>query len=190
MAVVQDVVMELRGHLTIKSTLGAGTTFRMRLPLSLATAEALMVEADGQVYAIPLAQAVRVLNGCDVVAPGGQTVRIDDREIACYALPDLLNQRTRCTRGEAWTNGRIVVVGAGGRYAALAVEGSLGVEEVVIRPLQGGLAEAGAIEGISVLADGTPAYVLNVARLLRLAQAVRCSSGQIQTVSARHASRR
>ena len=168
MAVVQESVMELRGHLTIESVAGLGTTFRMYLPLSLATVEALTVEASGQVYAIPLNQAIRVLRASQALDSDRQVVQIDDREITCYALPTLVG-RSGHRIGDLGASGRIVVVGTSGRYAALAVERSLGVEEVVVRPLQGALAGIGGIEGVSVLADGTTAYVLNVMGLLKLA---------------------
>lgn len=175
--VVRQTVERLNGSLDVESTPGVGTTFRLRLPLTLAIIRSLLVEAAGVAVAIPLAyvvEAVRadrerlatvrgkpVLRHRDHVLP---VVRLRDWWAGSWGRPvDGERATTAAGLPAAAEAGLPAVIVRGGRQeVALLVDALLVEEEVVIKPLGRFLGDLPGLAGTALLGDGRIALILDV----------------------------
>jgi two-component system chemotaxis sensor kinase CheA len=157
MDAVRNAVRELGGEVLMTSEHGRGTTTQIRLPLTLAIMAALIVEADGRPYAIPLDRIER-------------TVRLADHAVRSVAGRRMLVMRdgvlpivdagVRFGGAEIGAGHAVVVQGDGGRLA-LTVSKLIGQRELVTRPLPPEVAEGAALSGAAVLSDGQIALIID-----------------------------
>jgi two-component system, chemotaxis family, sensor kinase CheA len=165
MSVVNSVVRELGGHLTLESEEGRGTQFTIRLPLTLAIAETLIVEAAGQKCAIPqsfvreLLQVgeaeMQVANGIEVIPYRGGLLPVV-RLARLFHLP-----------APAKTKWCLLVISADRGSVGLLTEGVLGQREVVVSAFRDPLIQVPGISGATELGDGKPVLILDAAALTR-----------------------
>ncbi|HEX3344294.1 MAG TPA: response regulator, partial [Polyangiaceae bacterium] len=152
----------------------AGTTVALRVPMSVASQVALVVEAAGVAAAIPLdavARTARILPADVARTAAGESVVDEGRVVPFLPLASALSPGTTTARPpDSWC--AVFVRGAGGA-AALGVDRLLGTRHVVLRPLPG-LAPADAIvAGASLDADGNPQLVLDPEALVLAARRTR-----------------
>jgi two-component system, chemotaxis family, sensor kinase CheA len=155
MDVVVSKVRALGGALDMQTTPGQGTTFAMRLPTTLALAEALRVRIGGEDYVIPLthiSEAV-ALNG-NVSADRG-SVRLRDMQVPLVRLRALLQVAGSGSEETA------IIAERGERRAALAIDELIGREQVVIRGFDPVTGILPYFSGATLMADGRPALVLD-----------------------------
>jgi two-component system chemotaxis sensor kinase CheA len=168
MAVVRAVVEELGGLLTLETQLGKGTHFTIQLPLTLAIADALIVSAGGQTFAVPQVAVREVIQ----VAPDAAKA-MENNELIPYrngVLPLLrlaaffhLDDQTR-------GHFHALVIGAGLGAIGLAVERVLGLREIVVRPLTDPLVRVTGVAGVTELGDGRVVLILDTVALSRAAR--------------------
>jgi two-component system chemotaxis sensor kinase CheA len=163
MDAVRTAIRELGGEVVMTSELGHGTTAQIRLPLTLAIINALLVEADGKPLAIPIDRVERTLKLAD------HTVRsVAGRKMLVLrdgVLP-ILEADHRFGRGLAGPAGHAVVVRGLERRLALGVSKLIGQRELVTRPLPPDVAERSALSGGAVLSDGAIALIVDCDALL------------------------
>ena len=165
MDVVKKSVEALRGTLAITSTAGAGTTIRLRLPLTLAIIDGLLVEIDRDRYIVPMASVTENLelsaadrhanNGRNVVALRGELVPyIRLREVFEMAAPghDLE---------------KVVVVDVDGQRVGLVVDRVVGSHQTVIQPLGRFYRGVELFSGTTIMGDGRVAMILDLAGTVR-----------------------
>jgi two-component system chemotaxis sensor kinase CheA len=167
MDVVKRCVSAVNGLIKIDTEVGKGTTFTLRLPLTLATFRALLVESGGAVYAIPLsyvqetgrldATAVRKIIDLEVVDLRGTILPLLRLSALC---------QTRSGNGHAQQEAFMVVVKAGERPIAIAVHALRELQEIVVKSLGGYVGQAKGIAGASILGDGQVVLILDVAGLV------------------------
>jgi two-component system, chemotaxis family, sensor kinase CheA len=162
--VVQQRIEALQGSIRLESVAGLGTSFMLRLPLTLATINGLSVGVGGERYVIPLDIVVECLD----LPEGSLTnerlclLNLRGKALPCVHLRDLLDIRSVPPRRQS-----VVVFGEGGRLGGLIVD-SLGNEvRAVIKPLGRLLHGIPGVAGSTLLSDGTVALVLDVTALLR-----------------------
>jgi two-component system chemotaxis sensor kinase CheA len=171
LAIVREKVEKLGGTVTVTSTPGAGTTFRMLVPLSLASFRGVLVGVAGQRFMIPTASVVRV---CRVqpdeikTVENRQTVTLGGRAASLARLRDLLeiSGPDHSTNGAARS---VVVVRAAGRQVALFVDEVQSEQEVMVKRLGRQLARVRNVAGACILGSGAVIPVLNVADLVECA---------------------
>jgi len=163
MDVVRAKVEQLGGELSIRSRPGSGTEFVLGLPLTLAIIQALLVRSSGQIYAIPLGAVTEVL-GCDDLPV--ETVDLhpvltlrDGRVIPLDALDDVVGLEQR--EGSSLRSRYLVLLEWGEAARALGVDGLVGRQEIVIKPLAGMFAGVAGLSGATVLGDGSVALILD-----------------------------
>jgi two-component system chemotaxis sensor kinase CheA len=170
------VVDDLGGELLLRTARGAGTTFTLRVPLTLAVLDAFAFECAGQRYAVALSSVDEVIEvdpagvtrGPSPRAPG--VVGMVERRGAALPVVDLdavlgLGGRREPAR-------RALVVRRGGDAMAFAVDRMLGQQEVVVRPLEDPLLKFAGVSGATDLGDGRATLVLDLGALrLRLSRA-------------------
>jgi len=165
--VVRDVVSRLGGEVDIRTEAGQGTTLELVVPVSLASLDAIVVEAGDQPFAIPVDAVrgtLRLLAGDVTRTQEGESIVLEGKVVPFAPLARSLRLATRDTGSRrAWS---AVVVESGGALAAVGVDRLLGTENVVLRPLPPLARIDAAVAGASLDAEGNPQLVLDADGLL------------------------
>jgi two-component system chemotaxis sensor kinase CheA len=163
--VVKSVLESMKGFVEVMSEPGRGTTFKLLVPLTLASIQALLFRVDGRLYAVPLASVVEITR----IVPEEIHV-VNDREVVQLRKQILtlvrLGRNGAAPPREKPKRIFLVVVGVGGRRFGLVVDSLMGEEELVIKPLEDQLIASPLISGASILGDGTVVMILNMAALM------------------------
>jgi two-component system chemotaxis sensor kinase CheA len=158
MDAVRAAVRQLGGEVLMTSEHGKGTVSQIRLPLTLAIMSALLVEAGGLPFAVPLDRVERTLalDEYPIRSVAGQRMLVlRDGALPLVDAADALGYESLgdCTHG--------VVVRAAEHRVALAVDRLIGQRELVTRPLPAELGDGGALSGGAVLANGDIALIVD-----------------------------
>jgi len=159
--VVKSALDNLKGSIEIETEAGKGTTFRLIVPLTLASIQALLFHVAGRLYAVPIASVVEITRISEE-----EIHRVDDHEV--FQLRQQVLTLVRLERLEnlqlAERSKRVfvVVIGAGSRRFGLAVDKLMGEEELVIKALEDQLVTSPLVSGASILGDGTIVLILNI----------------------------
>jgi len=193
--VVQSVLERLKGTVQIESEVGRGTTFRLRLPLTLAIIKALLFSVEQRLYAIPL----------NAVAEIARTVEKEVHQVEHYEVLQLRNEVLPLLRlgpppmGPDVSGSKVfvLVTSSGDRKFGLIVDALIGEEELVIKALDDQSISTDLVSGASILGDGRVVLILNlnalVARFtqtrtnpseLRLAGLLRCGTSHAHATHA------
>ena len=171
LAIVREKVEKLGGTVAVTSTPGAGTTFRMIVPLSLATFRGVLVEVAGRGFVIPAANVVRVSR----VKPdeiktveNRQTIALGEVASSLVRLRDVLD----LSGPDGRINGAarpVVVVRAADRQIAFLVDEVQGEQEVMVKSLGRQLARVRNVAGACISGSGAVIPILNAADLVQSA---------------------
>lgn len=169
--VVKSVLEKLKGDVRISSKPGQGTTFQLRLPLTLASVQALLFRVNERLFAVPLSSVVEISR---VAEP--EIHRVDQREVLRLREEILtLVRLSRLGRIHAVPEKKrsfVIVIGAAEKKFGLMVDSLVGEEELVIKALPGEVVSSDLVSGASVLGDGKVVLILNVSAVLaRLSRA-------------------
>jgi two-component system chemotaxis sensor kinase CheA len=167
MDVVHQAITELEGTVSLETTRGEGTLFRITLPLTLAITDALIASVGGHMFALQQS-AVN-----EVVEIDPKSIKImENNEIVLYRNHVLPLVRLSNVFGyEKKDSGTLYafVVGSGSRATALVVDKVLGLREVVVRSLTDPLLDIKGIAGATELGDGRPILILDAMEILSAA---------------------
>ena len=158
--VVRESVERLGGEIVVRTNAGAGTTFELVIPPSLAAMDALMVEAEGAVAAIPLGavrSTVRLAAPDISRAAAGASIVHEHKAIAFVPL-------SAACGGAPWAQARnwtAIVVATGAGIAAIGVDRLLSTGTIVARPLPDGMSASPIVAGALLDAEGNPQLVLD-----------------------------
>lgn len=169
MAIVQQKVEALGGNISLDSTPGRGTIFRISLPLTLATFRGVLVEEEGQLFVLPSANVewvgriarkdIKVLEQCETVSSKGEPVALVSLG-GVLELPQLSQEnRQREMRN-------ILILSSGALRGAFGVDRVLEEQEVLLKPLGKQLQRVRNVSGATVLGSGKVVPVLNPTDLL------------------------
>jgi two-component system chemotaxis sensor kinase CheA len=172
--IVRRNVEALNGRVGVDWKPGAGSTFRLTLPLTLTSSRGLLVRVSDELFAIPLSSVERILDiRPEQIAPlgGHDTVRYEGRPLTLARLGDVLGlARAAAPKGErAGARILVVVLAAAERRMAFAVDGLAGEQEVVIKGLGKQLARVGGLAGATIMGSGEVTLILNASDLIKLA---------------------
>lgn len=163
MTVVNSIVRELGGNLTLNSEEGRGTQFTIRLPLTLAIAETLIITAAGQKCAIPQSFVREILQVTE-----GQMQIANGVEVISYrggVLPVVRLEKFFHLGGEPKLKMCLLVVTSDRGSVGLVADEVLGQREVVVSALRDPLIQVKGISGATELGDGKPVLILDGAAL-------------------------
>jgi two-component system, chemotaxis family, sensor kinase CheA len=172
MDVVRTNLKKMNGTVDIESCVGAGTTIRLRLPLTLAIMPVLLVDVAHEVYGLPLRSVI-------------ETARIEAKEVHQVEGIEVLRLRgetlplvrlgkmfaSNLTNGDC-PNDKVVVLGVGEKRVAILVDHLVGQESTVIKPLGSYLHNCSSLAGATISGDGRVRLVLDPAGLLMTAQGI------------------
>ncbi len=171
MDIVRAKVMELSGTVDLDSVPGQGTTLTIKLPITLAILPSLMVEIDGDCFAVPMEsvkEIIRVPAGEMVSIRGHAAVCVRDRTIPLKRLGQLFAWHGREGEGQSRAEGRmtLVIVGEPGQEIALAVDRVVGEQDVVIKSIAENYRNIPGVAGATVLGNGRVSLILDVPALI------------------------
>ncbi|MDF1616805.1 chemotaxis protein CheA [Petrocella sp. FN5] len=164
--VVKTKIEALGGDIEVKTTLGKGSTFIIRLPLTLAIIQALMVQLNEEKYAIPLnsIQNIEDVKISDIkYIQGSEVINLRGRVIPIIRLHDKLDLQVA---DENKTSITVVIVNKGDKLAGFVVDSLIGQQEIVIKTLGKYLTNLKMIAGATILGDGEVALILDVNSLV------------------------
>jgi two-component system chemotaxis sensor kinase CheA len=177
MAIVREKVERLGGRITVETRVGGGTTFRVLLPLTMATFRGLLVRAADQLFVIPTAQVERVVRrpAADIQTTAGHPlIVLDGQPLSLVWLDRVLELPPQPAPADA-DRLTAVILGSGERRIAFGVAEVLQEQEVLIKGLGHPLSRVPNVAGAAVLGSGRPVIILNPADLLQ--SAVRAPAG-------------
>ena len=166
MDVVKTNIKKLNGMIEIKTELGKGSEFILKLPLTLAIIQSLLVEVENEIYSVPLAAVLETLkvNSDEFHIIGGQEVlKLRESVLPLIRLQDVFGVEQSEKSGSACY---VVVVGIAEKKLGLVVTRLLGQQEVAIKSLGKFLANAPGIAGSTILGDGRVALIIDPVGLL------------------------
>ncbi|MGL4240556.1 MAG: chemotaxis protein CheW [Beijerinckiaceae bacterium] len=176
MDIVRTNIEQMGGSVDIRTTVGAGTAVDIKIPLTLAIAAALIVEAHGHRFALPQASVV------ELVRPSGSSeariehlhsapvLRLRERLLPLVQLRDVLKFRDTDAAEDDWNNVFIVVCEVGKIRFGIVVDNVLQTEEIVVKPVSTRIRHLSCYSGATILGDGAVIMILD-------------PNGLIQTIS-------
>jgi two-component system chemotaxis sensor kinase CheA len=163
--VVHTSIRGLGGAVDLQTEKGVGTTFRLELPLTLAILRALIVEVEGQVYALPATftrESFQTEESNVVEAHGREWISWRDQLLPLTRLPRLFASDNGDGVNGKNNSVHIVALEFGGAHLAVSVDRFVGEEEIVVKSFNTPLGAAPVFSGATVRPDGRPALVLDV----------------------------
>ncbi len=168
MDVVRTNIVKLKGSIEIQSEIGIGSTFKIKLPLTLAIIQGLLVQVQDETYAIPLSSVeevvavepglVKTINQREVISIRNQVhpiLRLD--EVVKIKNPD-----------KNLTNKYVVINAVGINRVGLVVDKLLGQQEIVIKSIGEYFGDVKGIAGSTILGDGRAIMILDVNEIVNL----------------------
>ncbi len=165
--VVKTMIDKLNGTVNVTSEKGKGSKFSIRLPLTLAIIQGLLVRVGKEVYSIPIASVIeshRIKRGEINTIDNYEVLNVRNEVISVLRLSRLFNIRNN-DNGEYCF---VVIVGTQDKKIGIMVDALIGEEDVVIKPLRDQFTQSPGIAGASILGDGSVSLIIDVSQLLEL----------------------
>jgi len=169
--VVSRNIVRLNGYVDLEGSPGKGSTFIIKLPLSLAIIPALMVEAEGEVYAIPMSAVDESLKAREEdihLVNNREVIRFRETVLPVVRLNDFLGLNV--VRQKKFY---LVIVGKADKRLAVAVDRLRGQQDIVIKPLDDALGKSYGIAGASVLGDGRIVLIVDIMSIYKKREVTR-----------------
>jgi two-component system chemotaxis sensor kinase CheA len=171
--VVRDAIRSLRGTVTLQSTPGQGTTFLIRLPLTLAMIDGLLIEAAGDRYVVPIGQVdecVSLEPDATVWTMGRRAAVVRGVLVPIVPLADTFRTPETAASGladaAAAPRRELLLTRYAEQHVAVAVDHLVGRVQAVIQPLDDGLGRLGKFSGATILGDGSVSLILDLMTLI------------------------
>jgi two-component system chemotaxis sensor kinase CheA len=165
--VVRRQIEKLNGTVTVSSERGKGTKFVIKLPLTLAIIQGLLVRVGTEMYSIPITsviESLRIKPEDIKMIDNYEVFNIRNDVLSLLRLNRLFGIKTE----EHQEYNFIVIVGTAEKKMGFMVDSLIGEEDVVIKPLRDQYTNSPGIAGASILGDGSVSLILDVSQLLEL----------------------
>jgi two-component system chemotaxis sensor kinase CheA len=171
MDVVKRNIEALNGSVSIESEQGRGSTFRIRLPLTMAILDGLAASLSGDIYIFPLLSVIESLRPqaaeVKTIAGKGEVVMVRGKPVPLLRLHRIF----QCPNAiEDPTRGLVVIVEHQGKKIGILVDDLLGQMQVVMKSIETNYEKVEGLSAATILGDGQVAFILDVPGLSRLAR--------------------
>ncbi len=169
MDVVKKAIDNLNGHIVIESEEGVGTTISLKLPLTLAIIEGLLVELSNQHFVIPLTTVEECIEY--IQDEKNKDLEEDCIDVHGEFLPFIKLRKKFMILEEPPSIQQIVVVRSGTTRVGLLVDKVIGSNQTVIKPLSKIINDMESISGATILGDGSVAFIIDINKITKIAVA-------------------
>ncbi len=169
MDVVKKNIEKLNGTIEVESKLGVETKIRLKIPLTLAIIQALLIRVGEDSFTIPLAnveETLRVSESEISIMEETEVMYLRGKTLPIFRLATLFGLKS--SQKDSETDFFVVVVNTGNQRIGLMVDALLGQEEVVIKPLADYLHEQNCFSGATIIGDGRISLILDVYELINM----------------------
>ncbi|EPW9134334.1 chemotaxis protein CheA, partial [Campylobacter coli] len=173
MDVVKTNIEKLNGVIEIDSELGKGSSFKLKIPLTLAIIQSLLVGTQEEFYAIPLAsvlETVRVPIDDIYTIEGKNVLRLRDEVLSLVRLSDVFGVKQVLESGDQTY---VVVIGVAESKLGIIVDTLVGQEEIVIKSMGDYLQNIQGIAGATIRGDGRVTLIIDVGAMMDMAKEVK-----------------
>ena len=170
MDVVKTNIEKLNGIIEVDSVPGKGSTFKLKIPLTLAIIQALLVASQEDLFAVPLSnviETVRIVEEDIYTIEGRSVLKLRDEVLPLVNMADIFNIE-KILMPEKYLY--VVILGLGATKIGLIVDRFIGQEEIVIKSLGEFLKGLPGIAGATIRGDGRVTLIVDVASLMKLAK--------------------
>jgi len=174
MDVVKMNIEKVKGNLTLKSEVGVFTEIQLRLPLTLAVLDALMVSCAGEQYAIPVSsiqETIRIRSEDIATVAGKEVLAVRNATVPLFSLARILGLERD---GTTVSGGKVaaVILKQRDQVIACTIDRNNGTSEIVVKGLGGQLKRVRHTFGATIMGDGNPALILDVPDIFATAEGV------------------
>ena len=168
MDVVKKMIESLSGSIDIETQVGQGSRFILKIPLTLAIIQALLVLINDQVFAVPLEDVSEIImiGAHDIYSVDGTPmIKLRGHALSLISMARALGMSEEVVKinGEQ----KVVIVSANGEFFAIKVDSLIGEKEIVIKAFPDYFDNVKALSGASILGDGNIALIVDVNAVLR-----------------------
>lgn len=170
MDVVKTNIEKLNGIIEVDSAVGKGTTIKLKIPLTLAIIQALLVGVQEELYAIPLSsvlETVRITQDDIFLVEGKSVLRLRNEVLSLVRLSDIFGIEETMEENE---NLYVVIIGLAETKMGVVIDRLIGQEEIVIKSLGYYLKGIEGIAGATIRGDGRVTLIADVAALMQMAK--------------------
>lgn len=179
MDVVKTNIEKLNGIIDVDSTYGEGTTLKLKIPLTLAIIQSLLVGVQEEYYAIPLAsviETVRISQDEIYTVENKSVLRLRNEVLPLVRLADIFGVDSVFDNAE---QAYVVVIGLAENKIGVIVDFLIGQEEVVIKSLGSYLKGTEGIAGATIRGDGRVTLIVDIAAMMQMAKQVKVSISKL-----------
>ena len=183
MDVVKTNIEKLNGIIDVESELGTGTTLKLKIPLTLAIIQSLLVGVQEEFYAIPLAsviETVRISQDEIYTVENKSVLRLRNEVLPLVRLADIFGVDSVFDNSE---QAYVVVIGLAENKIGVIVDFLIGQEEVVIKSLGSYLKGTEGIAGATIRGDGRVTLIVDIAAMMQMAKNVKVSLSKLKQES-------
>ncbi|MFO7849445.1 MAG: chemotaxis protein CheA [Spirochaetia bacterium] len=165
--VVKRQIEKLNGSVSVWSEVGLGSRITIKIPLTLAIIQGLLIRVGKEIYAVPITSVLdsHRIKASDIrMIDNYEVFNVREDVISLIRLSRLFNIPTDNNREYSY----VVIVGSGEKKMGLMIDSLIGEEDVVIKPLRDKYTNVPGIAGATILGDGTVALIIDVSQLLDL----------------------
>ncbi|WP_295155754.1 chemotaxis protein CheA [uncultured Brachyspira sp.] len=168
MDVVKKSLEKINGTVGIETEFGKGSTFFLRIPLTVAIIQALIVDAEMEYYAVPINSILETVK-IDVKdiqeLEGIEVIKVRDDVINVLSIKELFRLPSRYDNIKSYY---AVILSSEGKKAALLVNNLIGEQDIVIKTLKDNITKSEGLAGATVLGDGTVSFILDIQTIVSL----------------------
>ena len=170
MDIVKTNIEGINGFVTVETKVGEGTTFILRLPLTLATVQALLVSINTTLFAIPVlfVLEVRRIETIDIeTIEGNEVIRSRGSIVPLLRLETIFAGEIFQKRSRQDRSAHVVIVKIGERLVGLAVQTLVEIQDIMVKALTDGMGDVKGIAGASILGDGQVVLIMDIPTLIQ-----------------------
>ncbi|WP_297277015.1 chemotaxis protein CheA [uncultured Brachyspira sp.] len=168
MDVVKKSLEKINGTVGIETEWGKGSTFFLRIPLTVAIIQALIVDAEKEYYAVPINSILETVK-IDVKdiqeLEGIEVIKVRDDVINVLSIKELFRLPSRYDNIKSYY---AVILSSEGKKVALLVNNLIGEQDIVIKTLKDSITKSEGLAGATVLGDGTVSFILDIQTIVSL----------------------
>ena len=184
MDVVKKSLEKINGTVGIETEWGKGSTFFLRIPLTVAIIQALIVDAEKEYYAVPINSILETVK-IDVKdiqeLEGIEVIKVRDDVINVLSIKELFRLPSRYDNIKSYY---AVILSSEGKKVALLVNNLIGEQDIVIKTLKDSITKSEGLAGATVLGDGTVSFILDIQTIVSLGTKRIIERGKVSNSSA------